>query len=639
MKCLKRSIFVFILIVASSVSFAQNIEELHTNIAQAKHNNDTLAMARCWYKLGVYYDNKQQAKKSNQSFLQALYWASSIESSKAIASISNYLASNYSIEGQADSAIYYYQVALKAGVEYGDSTRIPVILMNLGDSYADIGEYVKAANYAISAIQIKEQINDLDNLAYYYQKVGEVYKNAGETEKWEEYARRAYRLMSNKETTSIQANAAIYNDLGGIAEQHGNLDQALLYYDTLSTIGTANNYPHAIGIALANSATIFKKKGDLNKALELALKAKAFKTGRGYQEIYDYNLLAELFLAKGNRREALKYAMLALNHNTIDNSPEEKMRVFRILYLIEKSGKNFEKALQWNERFKQQSDSIRDKEIRTKILDLEIAYQTQKKEQQIELLTTENELKTQRIKAGIGIVSVLMIVILLVIYILNIRKKQAVLLQHNLQQQVLRAQMNPHFIFNALGSIQNFMYKNETKKAAVYLGNFASLTRSILEHSTAEFVSLETEIETLQNYIELEKMRMQNSFSYTIDYNNKLDVAFIKIPPMLVQPFVENAIKHGMKNLNYPGELVLQYRELKNKIEIKVIDNGHGINSPKDEGKKAHRSMSMQIFKERRAILDKKFRNKIDFSIVDRREQNDTKKGTEVTIIIPVYYD
>jgi LytS/YehU family sensor histidine kinase len=113
--------------------------------------------------------------------------------------------------------------------------------------------------------------------------------------------------------------------------------------------------------------------------------------------------------------------------------------------------------------------------------------------------------------------------------------------------------MNPHFLFNALGSIQNFMLKNETKRAAGYLNNFASLTRNILEHSAQEFVSVSEEIETLSSYIELEKMRLENKFEFEITYDKNLETDFINIPPMLIQPFVENAIKHGLNNIDYKG--------------------------------------------------------------------------------------
>lgn len=631
----KQLIFVFILFVVSAVSFGQSIEKFQKNIADAKLENDTLAMARGWYKLGVFYDKQQQFQQSKRSFLRALYWANSIKSSKAIASISNYLASNYSNGGQSDSAIYYYQMALKAGVEYGDSTRIPVVLMNLGDSYAEIGEYLKAANYAISAIRIKEQIKDSTNLAYYYQKVGEVYEDAGEKEKWEEYVKKAYRLISNKEYTSVQANAAIYNDLGGIAELHKNYDQALLYYDTLSAIGAANNYPHAKGIALANSATIYKEKGEFDKALEMALQSRKFKTGKGYQEIYDNNLLAELFLEKGDSNEALKYALFAIDNSAINNNPEEKMRAFKILYQAEKSRNNFEKALQWNELFKELSDSIRDKEIRSKILDLEIAYQTEKKEHKIELLTTENDLKTQRIEEAVVIVAVLLVVIFLILYILNIRKKQARLKQNDLQQQVLRTQMNPHFIFNVLGSIQNYMLGNDSKRAAGYLSKFASLTRATLEYSSEEAISLSDEIAMLRYYMELEQMRKPGKFEFRIEYDENLEVDFIQVPPMMIQPFIENAIKHGFKNIDYTGEILLQITDKTEFAEVVIQDNGIGIHPKNDTGKQ-HRSMAMEIFDERRKLIQHKFNKEFKFEVLNLNHIDASLSGTKVTLNIPV---
>ena len=635
MKFLKLFTTLFIFLVASTIASSQSIEELQTNITEAKQGNDTLAMARGWYKLGVFYDRQQQVQKSNKAFLKALYLANSIKSSKAIASIANYLASNYSIGGQSDSAIYYYEMALKASIEHGDSTRIPVVLMNLGDSYANIGEYLKAANYAISAIRIKEQIKDSTNLAYYYQKVGEVYKSAGEKDKWEEYVKKAYKLISNANYTSVQANSGIYNDLGGIAEYHGNLDQALLYYDTLISIGKMNDYPHAIGIALANSATIYKLKGELDKALQTALQARKFKTDKGYQEIYDNNSLAELFLEKGDSNEALKYAQSAIDNKVINNNPEEKMRAFKILYQAEKSKNNFEKALRWNERFKQLSDSIRDKEIRTKILDLEIGYQTKKKEQQIELLTTENELKNQRMRVGIILLAVLIIVIFMILYILQIRRKQAKLVQNDLRQQVLRSQMNPHFIFNVLGSIQNFMMANDSKRAAGYLSKFASLTRATLEYSSEESISLSDEIAMLRNYMELEQMRKPGIFDFEIEYDEELEVDFIQVPPMMIQPFIENAIKHGFKNIDYAGKLRLTVTDKVEYIEVGIQDNGVGIQH-KNGSNKQHRSMAMDIFEKRRKLIQHKFNKDFKFEVLKLNDISANLSGTKIILTIPV---
>ena len=131
------------------------------------------------------------------------------------------------------------------------------------------------------------------------------------------------------------------------------------------------------------------------------------------------------------------------------------------------------------------------------------------------------------------------------------------LAQNDLQQQVLRSQMNPHFIFNVLGSIQNFLLSNDNKKAALYLSRFAALTRATLEYSASQSISLTKEIEMLKNYMELEKMRNPEKFSYTVITDENLEADFIQIPPMMIQPFIENSLKHGFADINYPGILTL----------------------------------------------------------------------------------
>ncbi len=615
--------------------FCQNISEFQENINEAEQAKDTLAIARAWYKLGKYYEIDEQLTNSNTAFKTALFFAESINSTKAISSIANYLASNFSTMGQSDSAIYFYTIALNAGISNGDSLRLPPILINLGNEYANSGNYIDAANYSISAIQIKEQLNDSADIAYYYQKVGEVFKTAGENDKWEKYTLKAYQLINNEKYANVNAVAAIYNDLGGIAEYHGKYKQALLYYDTLISLGENNNFQNAIGVALSNRATVYKRLGDIEKALNSALKAREYKRDKGYQNIYDNNLLSELYLEKQNSNEALKYARLAVNHKTIDNYPDEKMRAFKNLYKIEKNRGNFKDALIWNEKFKWLSDSIRDKDIRTQIHDLEIGYQTEKKEQQIELLTTENQLKNQRMRTGFVLITVLLIVIFLILYILNIRKRQAKLRENDLQLQVLRSQMNPHFIFNVLGSIQNFMLKNDNKKASNFLTQFASLTRATLNNSAAETVSLANEIDMLKNYIELERMRSRNKFDFQINFDDDLEVDFIQIPPMIIQPFVENSIKHGFSNLNRTGLLKLNIADKTDWIEFVIEDNGSGIQKNLTKPK-AHRSMAMIIFEKRRKLIQQKFNKDFKFELLNLKDKNSKISGVKITIEIPV---
>ena len=630
----RRLVMLFAFVLLNVQLAGQNMAELELEIEKALILKDTTSLAQAWYNLAKYFDSNRETDKSNNALQQAIHWAALNKNYKTSLSAANYYASNLSLEGQSDSAIYYYNYAIEAGIKNSDSIRVASVLINLADEYASSGNYIEAANHAIMAVRIKETMKDSTNLAYFYQKVGEVYKQAGETEKWESYINKGYRLINFEKCVSTSAIAAIYNDLGGIAEKRGNYDQALLYYDTLVTIGKQNEYNNAIGVALSNSATIYKLKGELLKAIDAAKEASKYKTNTAYQQLYDNNLLAELILANGDPAEALKYADKSVSDINADNFPEEKMRALKLMYLIEKENRHFENALLWNEKYQSLYDSIRNKDIRTKILDLELAYETEKKENQIELLTSENQLKNQRIKTGVILLIVLVLTILLILYTLRIRRKQALLIQNDLQQQVLRSQMNPHFIFNVLGSIQNFMLSNDNKKAAKYLSQFASLTRATLEYSASDSISLANEMNMLSNYMELEKMRNPGKFDFNIIADENMETEFILIPPMIIQPFIENAIKHGFSDIDYPGMLILKISDKNNWIEFIIEDNGKGMSDENPENK--HRSMAMQIFEKRRKLIQQKYKKDFKFEIKNLNDTDALKSGVRICINVPV---
>jgi tetratricopeptide (TPR) repeat protein len=362
---------IFLFYLCSNL-FAQTINKFQLEIEKAKNSNDTVALAKAWYNLGKEYDNLQQTENCNKALHQAIYWSELNKNFSTFSSAANYLAANYSYSGNSDSAFIYYKKAIEACILNSDSLKMASILINLGDEYASTGNYLEAANHAIMALRIKETLKDSANLAYFYQKLGEVYKMADENDKWEEYIQKGYRLIKNEKYTNKRTIASIYNDLGGIAEKHGDYDMALNYYDTLISIGKEIEYFNAVGVALSNSATIHKLQGNHEKALDAALQAQKYKTNTSYQQVYDNNLLAELYLETGNSRKALEFAKKAITNENIGNIPDERMRALKIHYQIEKYNRNFEKALLWLEKYKQLSDSIRDKEIRTKIVDLEL---------------------------------------------------------------------------------------------------------------------------------------------------------------------------------------------------------------------------------------------------------------------------
>ena len=195
--------------------------------------------------------------------------------------------------------------------------------------------------------------------------------------------------------------------------------------------------------------------------------------------------------------------------------------------------------------------------------------------------------------------------------------------------------MNPHFIFNVLGSIQNYMRKNEAKKAAQYLSQFASLSRSVLEFSSMESITLTDEIEMLKNYIALENMKSGNQFDFIFKMDDQMESDFIEIPPMMIQVFVENAIKHGLLNLNYKGILRIEIYESKGFIKFLVEDNGVGIKA-EFKGHSMHKSRAMDIFNQRKKLIEQKCKKELKFELINLKDLNPDQSGVKVNIHLPI---
>jgi len=304
-----------------------------------------------------------------------------------------------------------------------------------------------------------------------------------------------------------------------------------------------------------------------------------------------------------------------------------------LLYETNVQLKYFEDAFRWNDSIRELENMLRDADVRKEMATLETRYQTEKKEQQINLLTAENKITNQRIRLGWLFIGFLLVLVVLVLALLFFRRKQAAFKQSELQQKLLRSQMNPHFIFNVMGSIQSYLYKNEAAKAADYLSRFAALSRSVLEFSSKENISLKEEIVMLQNYIELERARMKHPFELEYIIDEDMETDFIEIPPMLLQPFVENAIKHGLQDLDYPGKLILRFDEKKDYIAVEIVDNGKGLTTNK-QGQ--HKSKALEIFMQRKKGIEHKSKKELTFEFENLNTLDKTKHGIRVFLHLPI---
>lgn len=217
-------------------------------------------------------------------------------------------------------------------------------------------------------------------------------------------------------------------------------------------------------------------------------------------------------------------------------------------------------------------------------------------------------------------------------------KKLAELQQQKteLEMQALRAQMNPHFIFNCLSSINRFILKNESETASDYLTKFSRLIRMVLNNSNRSLIILEDELEMLRLYLDLERLRFKNSFDYSISFHNNFDAASIFIPPLLLQPFAENAIWHGLMHKEGQGHLEVAFELENNRLKCCITDNGVGrkkAESFKSKSAEKQKSMGMQITAERIALLNKDI-EQTTFSVEDLADEEGHATGTRVTLNI-----
>lgn len=203
------------------------------------------------------------------------------------------------------------------------------------------------------------------------------------------------------------------------------------------------------------------------------------------------------------------------------------------------------------------------------------------------------------------------------------------------RQQALSSQMNPHFLFNTMNSLQSFVMKGEKREATIMIAKFSSLMRKILANSREKLIPLEESLESLELYITLEKIRCSNRFDCNIDIGSDIDTSKVLIAPLLIQPFVENAIWHGVmvKNDGERGIISIRVSRSKDELRVEVEDNGVGRDFHQNR-KKAHNSLGANITNKRIELMNRLYKGKVEFSIIDLKENN-LPLGTKVVFTIP----
>jgi LytS/YehU family sensor histidine kinase len=204
--------------------------------------------------------------------------------------------------------------------------------------------------------------------------------------------------------------------------------------------------------------------------------------------------------------------------------------------------------------------------------------------------------------------------------------------------------MKPHFIFNVLSSIGGYMNQNNNKDAEIYLAKFARLIRNVLEQSNQELITLNKEIELLRYYLELQQLRFPNKFTFEINLDNIEETESLLVPPMMIQPLVENAIEHGFSALDHEGQLLINFTQSEDLLSIEIIDNGIGIKNRKSENNVTdlsqfrHTYISSKLIKEHlkyyKIIHRRNFQ--ITFDDLSEKPSRGFHTGTRIILTLPL---
>jgi tetratricopeptide (TPR) repeat protein len=595
--------------------------------------------------LGGYQIKNRDFAKALRNFTEAINIAQITHNRKALSNILQRIGILYMSQNNYSEAAEYYNKALVIKKELGDKKGIADITSNMGIIYSDQGEYAKAIENYFEALKTREEIKDIYGTGISLISIANIYFLQGNFKTALDYYHKALQLNGILEYKPFIAE--VNTNIGLTYFRMNDLGKALDHFNSAMKIDEELGDKQGIAISKSNIGDIYARKKDYVKALKLLNESRVI-----FDEIGDKKGLSEIWFEIGNIYDSIGQPEKATQCFTeqLSISREIGSRVniknaYQGLSEASEKMKNYPDALHYHTLFKAMDDSIRNESGNKTIAELEAKYQSEKKEKEIALLKKEQELKNaensrrNQFIFGSVILAVMIAVSAFLFYNRTQLQKKNALEKKNyeLEKNALASQMNPHFIFNSLGSISGFIAENEKDKAIEYLGVFSKLIRHNLEQSREQLVPVIQEAQMLRSYLHLQQIRFENKFSYEVIVEDNVD-ASLGLPPMFVQPFVENAILHGVIPKEEKGHISVRFRLGANEeLECEVTDDGIGIAASKNKKTEfdiQQKSLAMKIASERMEILNSKNKQKIDILV----EDNPVEKGTKVKLTFPPEY-
>lgn len=563
---------------------------------------------------------------------------------------------------------YKSAARLKKAVDNNDNKGVADSYVGIANDYYNQGNYAKSEEFLVKARNIYKNLNDKKNLEVVTRKIAQSqekqnkitpaisnYNRAAEIS-YSEKSRAvntndAARLSSptaEQKAEAIQDNINISlkdKDKGDLATSYSQMaDVNIQQKDIPKAEENLNNaYVISKREAPQQALEINQKLTNFyveNKNFEKAIEAKKkvlkedFVKDNSQEKVNQIQELADIYIKKNDPEEAVAllknaYGIALEKGHTLE--AQKSVKKLDSLYNI--AGNTNASVSLYRDFLGRLPDLVsKDRSL----VDNKILEDT---EQRISQLEKEKELKDALIRRknifNYSLIGALVLLTGLIVFIFRTLKKVQIK-NKKIALQSLRREMNPHFIFNSLNSVNHFIATNNELEANQYLTKFSKLMRGVMENSAEDFIPFQQELDLLQNYLALEKTRFADKFDYEIEVDESLNMQSLKVPGMLVQPFLENAVWHGLRYRTEKGFLKLSFEKEKQHLKITIEDNGIGIEESKKQKtvhQKTREGRGMKNTLERISLLNDLYKKEITCSIKDKENNSGVLVNIKINLV------
>jgi sensor histidine kinase YesM len=549
----------------------------------------------------------------------------------------------YFAAGRQLDMFRYYSDKITYYKKHGPIENTAAGYHGLGRYYLSMADYDKAIGYFMRAL---EQFKSFDSMGVLNDRgiIGSTYLAWGNMAKAEEFLKSF--LNSMIELNEVNHTNA-YDALGDVYFEMGDYKRALSYYQEGKKYEIE---PHFRASNLVSIASVHLQMGRYDSTLIYLEQAEKIQQKEKLNIYFTSNFVNldfyfyKYYSATGKEKQAIQRLKAALEQAQLSgNIPLILRYTYEMQSCLLKKGDSLA-ALRYLVMYQTIKDSMNTMNTKARIATFEIEQQQEEKEHEIKQLRIQKT--SQRNYYLFGGVILLLIAFAILSLLRYKRKRDSEQLTSDFKNQLakaetkaLRAQMNPHFIFNSLNSINSFVMDQQHELASEYLIKFSKLIRLILDNSRSETISIEKELETLKLYVLLEAARFENKFKCVYKIAHDVNTNSIMIPPMLLQPFVENAIWHGLMQKEGEGTITIDIA-MKNEelLLISIEDDGIGREKAAELKSKsaAHKSHGLKVTSQRIEMMNKLNSSGEKVSIVDLKDEHGLACGTRVELVIPI---